>query len=151
MEFKYGDIISLKDGVMPQMSLDKEIFFSLPDDKDDKIKTYWSLPEDAFETDDMGFVYLKSEYAKKLRWGVDAVIRVDDDKGYKIWLKVKLTCENISEHVWIRVTDINLTDSTFYGVVDNYIIWVSGKYSCGDGIVEGFDKIEEIIEEDFPK
>ena len=28
MEFKYGDIISLKDGVMSQMSLDKETFFS---------------------------------------------------------------------------------------------------------------------------
>jgi len=68
-------------------------------------------------------------------------------KGYKIWLKVKLTCGNLNEHVWIRVTDINLTDSTFYGVIDNDIVWVYGKYSYGDGIVTGFDKIEEIIEE----
>jgi len=81
MTFKYGDIITLKDGVMPQMSLDKETFFSLVDDEDAEIKTYWSLPEEAFETDDMGFVYLKSEYAKKLRWGVDAVITTDD--GHK--------------------------------------------------------------------
>lgn len=68
-------------------------------------------------------------------------------KGYKIWLKVKLTCGDQNEHVWIRVTDINLTDSTFHGVIDNDIVWVSGKYSCGDEIVTGFDNIEEIIEE----
>ncbi len=66
MKLKYGDTIRLKDGVKPQMSLDAETFFSLIDDKDAEVKTYWSLPEDAFETDDMGFVYLKSEYAKKL-------------------------------------------------------------------------------------
>lgn len=69
------------------------------------------------------------------------------DKGYKIWLKVKLTCGNLNEHVWIRVTDINIKDSTFYGVIDNDIVWVSEKYSYGDGIVIGFDNIEEIIEE----
>ena len=31
MGFKYGDIIILKDGVKPQMSIDKEAFFNLPD------------------------------------------------------------------------------------------------------------------------
>ena len=92
MAYKYGDTIRLKDGVMPQMSLDKETFFNLPDEADDKNnesnesngdkdKTYWGLHEDAFEIDDMGFVYLKSEYAKTLVWGVDAVIRVHDDFG----------------------------------------------------------------------
>lgn len=81
MTFKYGDIITLKDDVKPQMSLDAETFFNIPDDENAKIKTYWSLPEDAFETDDMGYVYLKSEYAKKLRWGVDAVIKIHDDFG----------------------------------------------------------------------
>ena len=78
MAFKYGDIITLKDGVKPQMSLDEETFFNLVDDEDAKVRTYWGLPEDAFETDDMGFVYLRSEYAKKLRWGVDAVITTED-------------------------------------------------------------------------
>lgn len=81
MTFKYGDIITLKDGAKPQMSLDAETFFNLPDDENAKIKTYWSLPEEAFETDDMGCVYLKSEYAKRLRWGVDAVIKIHDDFG----------------------------------------------------------------------
>jgi uncharacterized protein YegJ (DUF2314 family) len=69
------------------------------------------------------------------------------DKGYKIWLKVKLTCEHLNEHVWIRVTDINLKDSTFCGIIDNDIVWVSEKYSCGDNVVMGFDNIEDIIEE----
>jgi hypothetical protein len=67
------------------------------------------------------------------------------DKGYKIWLKVKLTLGALNEHVWIRVTDINLKDSTFCGNIDDYIVWVTEKYSCGDFIVEGFDKIEDII------
>ena len=70
------------------------------------------------------------------------------DEGYKIWLKVRLTYGNLSEHVWIRVADINLKDSTFYGVIDNDIAWVSEKYSCGDGIVAGFDEIEDIIEDE---
>ena len=69
------------------------------------------------------------------------------DRGYKIWFKVKLAWGDLNEHVWIRVTDIKLKDSTFYGVIDNDIVWVSEKYSCGDGIVTGFDKIEEIIED----
>lgn len=69
------------------------------------------------------------------------------DKGYKMWLKVKLTCGDLNEHVWIRVTDINLKDSTFHGVIDNDIVWVSEKYSYGDGIVTDFDKIEDMIEE----
>lgn len=90
--YKYGDIIRLKEGAMPQLSLDAETFFNLPDEKDDKVgeyndcndvktKTYWGLPESAFETDGMGSVYLKSEYAKRLVWSVDAVIRVHDDFG----------------------------------------------------------------------
>ena len=78
MKFKYGDIIRLKDDAKPLMSLDAETFFSLPDDKNAKIKTYWSLPEDAFEIDDTGNVYLKSEYAKLLYWGVDAY---DEETG----------------------------------------------------------------------
>jgi len=81
MTLKYGDTIRLKDGVMPQMSLDAETFFSLVDDENAEVKTYWSLPEEAFETDDMGFVYLKSEYAKKLVWGVDAVVRINNELG----------------------------------------------------------------------
>lgn len=81
MAFKYGDIIRLKDGVIPQMSLDAETFFNLVDDENAEIKTYWGLPVDAFETDDMGFVYLKSEYAKKLVWGVDSVVEINDDIG----------------------------------------------------------------------
>jgi hypothetical protein len=91
MSYKYGDTIRLKDGVMPQLSLDAETFFNLPDEEDDnvvecnngnggKIKTYWGLPESAFETD-MGYVYLKSEYAKRFVWGVDAVIGIHDDFG----------------------------------------------------------------------
>lgn len=108
MAYKYGNIIRLKEGVRPQMSLDVETFFNLSDedyescnefdgckdcsksnngnkgnnDNDDKIKTYWGLPEDAFETDDMGYVYLKSEYAKRLVWGVDDVTRIHDDFGW---------------------------------------------------------------------
>lgn len=70
-----------------------------------------------------------------------------NDKGYKIWFKIKLTCGDLNEHVWIRVTDINITDSTFCGVIDNDIVWVSGKYSYGDGIVTGIDEIEDMIEE----
>jgi hypothetical protein len=102
MSYKYGDTIRLKEGVKPQMSLDAETFFNLSDEegihlneginnsdndeeqhdvKDDQVKTYWGLPKDAFETDDMGYVYLKSEYAKRLVWGVDAVIRIHDDFG----------------------------------------------------------------------
>ena len=72
MTFKYGDTIMLKDNAKPVMSLDAETFFGLPDDENAKVKTYWSLPEDAFEIDDMGNVYLKSEYARRFRWGVDA-------------------------------------------------------------------------------
>lgn len=72
MKYNYGNIISLKDNAKPVLSLDAETFFNLPDDKYTKAKTYWSLPEDAFEIDDMGNVYLKSEYAKRFRWGVDA-------------------------------------------------------------------------------
>lgn len=78
MAYKYGDTIRLKDGVMPQMSLDKETFFNLPDEEDDKNnesnesnnnkdKTYWGLPEGTFKTDGIGFVYLKSEYAKRIQ------------------------------------------------------------------------------------
>jgi hypothetical protein len=105
MSYKYGDIIRLKEGVRPQMSLDIETFFKLSDeegiclneciedtdsgsesnkgnnDNNDKIKTYWGLPESAFETDDMGCVYLKSEYAKRLVWGVDDVTRIYDEFG----------------------------------------------------------------------
>lgn len=81
MTLKYGDTIRLKDGVMPQMSLDADTFFSLVDDENAEIKTYWSLPEEAFEIDDMGFVYLKSEFAKKLVWGVDCVVRIDNDSS----------------------------------------------------------------------
>jgi hypothetical protein len=92
MAYKYGDIIRLKDGAMPQMSLDKETFFNLPDQEDensgehkkgngDKCNTYWGLPEEAFETDDMGFVYLKSECAKRFAWGVDDVAEIDDCFG----------------------------------------------------------------------
>ena len=77
MIFKYGDIIRLKEGVKPQMSLDVESFFSLPDDKNAKIKTYWSLPEEAFEID-VGNVYLKAEYARRLYWNVDAY---DEETG----------------------------------------------------------------------
>ncbi len=76
--FKYGDIITLKEGASPILSLDVETFLNLPDDenvKDDK-KTYWSLPIEAFDFDDMGSVFLKSEYATRFRWGVDA--DVDD-------------------------------------------------------------------------
>ena len=91
MVYKYGDTIRLKDDVMPQLSLDAETFFNLPDEEDEyvrecnngngsKIKTYWGLPETAFETD-MGYVYLNSEYAKRFVWGVDAVIRIHDDFG----------------------------------------------------------------------
>ncbi len=87
MNYRYGSVIRLKDGVRPQMSLDIETFFNLADEdtgdcdggRDNKVKTYWGLPETAFETDDMGFVYLKSEYAKRLWWGVDDVIRIHDD------------------------------------------------------------------------
>lgn len=79
MKFKYGDIIQLKDGAKPQMSLDVETFFSLPDDEKAQVKTYWGLPEEAFEIDDMGYVYLKSEYAKRLYWGVDDVTRIDNE------------------------------------------------------------------------
>lgn len=39
------------------------------------------MPESAFETDDMGFVYLKSEYAKRFVWGVDDVVGIVDDLG----------------------------------------------------------------------
>lgn len=104
MSYRYGDIIRLKEGVMPQMSLDVDTFFNLSDEESDnienndnsnesnkgndcnrcnnsKVKTYWGLPEDAFETDDMGYVYLKSEYAKRLVWGVDDVTRIYDDFG----------------------------------------------------------------------
>lgn len=119
MTYKYGDIIRLKDNARPQMSLDAETFFNLPDeaededkdndnnvnngnngnndnndnnDKNDKIKTYWGLPESAFETDDWGYVYLKSEYAKRLVWGVDEVIRIHDDFGaYEYdWLNINV-------------------------------------------------------------
>lgn len=69
--FKYGDIIALKSDVKPVMSLDAETFFSVPDNEDAKVKTYWGLTEDAFEIDDIGNVYLKAEYAKRFRWGVD--------------------------------------------------------------------------------
>lgn len=78
MKFKYGDIIELKDDAKPVMSLDAETFFSLPDDESAKVKTYWGLSEDAFEVDDMGNVYLKSEYAKRFRWGVDSY---DEETG----------------------------------------------------------------------
>ena len=78
MTYKYGDIISLKDNIKPVMSLDAETFFTLPDDEKAKAKTYWSLPEEAFEIDDKGNVYLKSEYAKRFRWGVDAY---DEETG----------------------------------------------------------------------
>ena len=104
MTYKYGNVIRLKEGVRPQMSLDVETFFNLSDEDDDncnefdeckdcskgnnnnngnndKIKTYWGLPEEAFETDDMGYVYLKSEYAKRLVWGIDDVTRIHDDFG----------------------------------------------------------------------
>lgn len=94
MTFKYGDTIRLKDGVMPQMSLDAETFFNLVDDKNTEIKTYWGLPEEAFETDDMGFVYLKSEYAKKLVWGVDDATRVDDNH-YRININVAFDPDGI--------------------------------------------------------
>lgn len=75
---KCGDIIKLKDDVKPRMSLDAETFFSLPDDENAKVKTYWSLPEEAFEIDDIGNVYLKSEYAKRLYWNVDEVIDTEE-------------------------------------------------------------------------
>ena len=68
-------------------------------------------------------------------------------KGYKIWFKIKLTCGDLNEHVWIHVTDINLKDSTFCGMIDNEMVWISEKYSYGDGIVKGFDEIEDIIED----
>lgn len=75
---KYGDIIKLKDDVMPQMSLDVDTFFSLCDKEDiDEVKC-WGLPVGAFEVDDMGFVYLKSEYAKELVWAIDEVIEFND-------------------------------------------------------------------------
>jgi hypothetical protein len=92
MTFKYGDIITLKDGVKPQMSLDAETFFNIPDDNNAEVKTYWGLPEYAFETDDMGFVFLKSEYAKKLRWGVDDVTRIYDESG-------KYECDRLNINV----------------------------------------------------
>lgn len=79
MKFKYGDIIQLKCGAKPQMSLDVETFFSLPDDEKALNKTYWGLPEEAFEIDDLGIVYLKSEYAKRFYWGVDDSTRIDDE------------------------------------------------------------------------
>ena len=79
MKFKYGDIIQLKGGIKPQMSLDVETFFSLPDDEKALVKTYWGLPEEAFEIDDMGYVYLKSEYAVRLYWGVDDVTIIDNE------------------------------------------------------------------------
>lgn len=78
MIFKYGDIITLKDSVKPIMSLDAETFFNIPDDEDDKVKTYWGLSKDAFEIDDIGNVYLKSEYAKRFKWGVDSY---DEETG----------------------------------------------------------------------
>lgn len=81
MIYKYGDIIRLKEHTKPQMSLDAKTFFSLPDDENAEIRTYWGLSEDAFETDNMGYVYLKSEYAKRLVWGVDDVTRIYDDFG----------------------------------------------------------------------
>lgn len=92
MSYKYGDIIRLKEGVTPQMSLDVDTFFNLSDEEginlnddvdcnNDQVKTYWGLPGRAFETDDMGYVYLKSEYAKRLVWGVDDVTRIYDDFG----------------------------------------------------------------------
>ncbi len=77
MKFKYGDIIRLKEDAKPQLTLDAETFLGLVDDEKADVKTYWSLPENAFDIDDMGFVYLKSEYASKLVWGVDAVIEED--------------------------------------------------------------------------
>lgn len=85
MTFKYGDIISLKDGVKPQMSLDAETFFNLSDDDNTEIKTYWGLPEIAFEMDDKGFVYLMAEYAKRLQWGIDAVVRIGDEDNGDNW------------------------------------------------------------------
>lgn len=104
MTYKYGDIIRLKDGARPQMSLDADTFFNLPDEDDDssnesnddignKIRTYWGLPESAFELDDMGHVCLKSEYAKKLVWGVDEVTRIHDEfGGYEYdWLNINVT------------------------------------------------------------
>lgn len=92
MSYRYGDTIKLKDGVKPQLSLDAKTFFNLSDEEDDndkecdsgngdKIKTYWGLSESAFETDDMGYVYLKSDYAKRLVWSVDDATRIYDDFG----------------------------------------------------------------------
>lgn len=77
MKFKYGDIIRLKECAKPQLTLDAETFLGLVDDEKADVKTYWSLPKDAFDIDDMGFVYLKSEYSSKLVWGVDAVVEED--------------------------------------------------------------------------
>ncbi len=86
MVYKYGDIIRLKEGVRPRMSLDIDTFFNLPDEdiengkengsgdgEKNKVRTFWGLPESAFETDDMGTVYLKAEYARRLVWAVDDV------------------------------------------------------------------------------
>ena len=92
MTYKHGDIIKLKEGVRPQMSLDMKTFFNLSDeytcghndcrnDDSGKVKTYWGLPESAFETDGMEYVYLKSEYAKGLVWCVDDVTRIYDGFG----------------------------------------------------------------------
>lgn len=69
------------------------------------------------------------------------------DKGYKIWFKAQLTCGDQNEHVWIRVTDINLDDNTFHGIIDNHIVCVSEKYSYGNDITMNFDDIEGMIEE----
>ncbi len=81
MTYKYGDIIKLKDGVKPQMCLDIDTFFNLPDDECRTGKTFWGLPEEAFETDDSGSVYLKADYAKRLVWCVDDVTVVCDELG----------------------------------------------------------------------
>ncbi len=101
MIHKYGDTIRLKEGVRPQMSLDADTFFNLSDEytcncndcssgKNDRTKTYWGLPEDAFEKDDMGFVYLKSEYAKRLVWGVDDVTIIHDNFGGQDYCRLNI-------------------------------------------------------------
>jgi len=103
------------------------------------------------DMDNVGFIHREcaEEIKAKTQQGIDGKmsklkIKFDKYKGYKIFLKVKLTCGNLNEHVWIRVVDINMKDSIFFGIIDNDIVLVSEKFSCGDEVIMSFDNIDII-------
>jgi hypothetical protein len=110
MTYEYGDIISLKENAKPVMSLDAETFFSFPDDEDAKIKTYWGLPEEAFEIDDIGSVYLLPKYARRFRWGVDAYSEITGQLNINVAYDPEGDVNPGAFCSWISIDDVENED-----------------------------------------